>query len=318
MHALMSCAKDEGPFILEFVAHHLVLGFDRIMIASNDCSDGSDALLAALHGAGFIQHLHQTVAPHEVPQHAGYSKLRAAFGLDGVDWLMVLDVDEFLHVSIGDGRVQDLTAAAPVQVDIIALNAKSFGTIAGAQWQPERVCERFTRRLGSRDKLNGMVKSITRAPQRFGAIYNHHPDHFHPAAPLSVMRADGALWHTDLAKPLWKQLRHFKPLDIRHDWASFHHYAIKTYDSFALRRARGNGAIVASQKHAERYSDAYFKDFSRANIADMSIAKYKEQVVEMMLNMLSVPAIHDAQKRTETLTRAKLAALGNPTAPAPD
>lgn len=40
MHALMSCVKDEGPFVVEFVAHHLVLGFDRIMMASNDCSDG--------------------------------------------------------------------------------------------------------------------------------------------------------------------------------------------------------------------------------------------------------------------------------------
>src|SRR5699024_4672828 len=44
-HVLMCSMRDEGPFALEFVAHHRAIGFDRIFIASNDCRDGTDLLL---------------------------------------------------------------------------------------------------------------------------------------------------------------------------------------------------------------------------------------------------------------------------------
>ena len=40
--------KNEGPFILEWVAHNLAIGADEIAIFSNDCTDGSDALLDRL------------------------------------------------------------------------------------------------------------------------------------------------------------------------------------------------------------------------------------------------------------------------------
>ena len=65
-HTLISSVKDEGPFLLEWVAHHLVLGFDRILIASNDCSDGTDRLLAALDGAGYVRHVPNKLKPGEI------------------------------------------------------------------------------------------------------------------------------------------------------------------------------------------------------------------------------------------------------------
>ncbi|MEO5614945.1 MAG: glycosyltransferase family 2 protein [Cypionkella sp.] len=52
-HILISSVEDEGPFLLAWVAHHLVLGFARILIASIDCSDDSDRLLAAMDGVGY-------------------------------------------------------------------------------------------------------------------------------------------------------------------------------------------------------------------------------------------------------------------------
>ena len=53
-HVLLSSMRDEGPFALEFVAHHRAIGFDRLFIASNDCRDGTDLLLDALDAAGAI------------------------------------------------------------------------------------------------------------------------------------------------------------------------------------------------------------------------------------------------------------------------
>lgn len=125
-HVLISSVKNEGPFLLEWVAHHMVLGFDRIYVASNDCSDGSDDLLDALQGAGSILHLRNVVEPGEIPQHVGYARMRARYPLDEADWLMTLDADEFLNVHTDGHKVQDLTATAAPDVDLIALSARTF------------------------------------------------------------------------------------------------------------------------------------------------------------------------------------------------
>ncbi|MDZ7905373.1 MAG: glycosyltransferase family 2 protein [Cypionkella sp.] len=309
MHALMTCVKDEGPFILEFVAHHLVLGFDRILMASNDCSDGSDDLLAALHRAGYVQHLHHNVTPREVPQHAGYAKLRAAFGLDGVQWLMVLDVDEFLHVSVGNGRVQALTAAAPPEVDIIALNALTYGTDLGANWQAGRVCAQFTHRFGKAQGRNGAIKSLTRAPLRFRSTHNHHMEGYCMDGPLRVMRGDGSLFEVDTLLPIWKSLRVIKPTKTCQNWAHYNHYAVKTYDSFALRRARGRGAQAAKSSAPMRHTDDYFAAHIGASVFDDSISVYATLVQGQMEKMLADPAIAAAQASCEARYGAMVADL---------
>ena len=306
MHALMSCVKIEGPFVVDVVAPHLVLGVDRILIASTDCDDGTDDVLAALHHAGFVQHLHHAVAADEIPQHAGYAKLRAHFGLDGVDWLAVLDVDEFLHVSLAFGRVQDLTAAAPAEVDIIALNALTFGTELGANWQPGPVCAQFTHRFGKMQTRNSAIKSLTRAPQRFRGTHNHHLVGYKGDNPLRCMRGDGTLFDLDMARPIWKQLRNIKPTETCQDWAHYNHYAGKTYDSFALRRARGRGAKPANASDPERHSEDYFAAQIGASVQDTSILVYAERVAQKMAQMLSVPAIAAAQSQTEARYGAKL------------
>jgi len=319
MHVLMSCMKDEGPYLLEFVAHHLVLGFDRILIASNDCSDGTDDLLDALARRGFVRHLRNQLAPGDVPQHAGYDALRARFGLDGVGWLMMLDADEFLHVQTGDGSVQALTAAAGsaagpgvgppagLAVDIIVLNAMTFGTVKGAVWQPGRVCAQFPDRLVLTDKINGAVKSLTRRPERFRGIHNHHMVGYRGAAPLQVMRADGSVFEVAADVPLWTRLRALPVDQIRHQLAHYNHYAIKTADSFAARKARGRGAVAETTPETLRHTEAYFEARAKAGTPDDRIAVYADRVKAKMTEMLTFRGIRKRQAEAEARYLALLA-----------
>ena len=46
----MACMKDEAMFVVEWVAYHLVIGFDTVVVCTNNCSDGTDALLDRLTG----------------------------------------------------------------------------------------------------------------------------------------------------------------------------------------------------------------------------------------------------------------------------
>lgn len=46
---LISTVKNEGPNILEWVAHHLCIGFTHIQIYQNDSEDGTQKTLRTLH-----------------------------------------------------------------------------------------------------------------------------------------------------------------------------------------------------------------------------------------------------------------------------
>jgi hypothetical protein len=97
---LVACMRDEALFVIEWVAHHLVIGFDRIVVYTNDCHDGTDKLLKALskHGpyeAGTIQKqaLHEAM---KLPQ------------VSDAEWVMHIDADEYLNVEVGKRQIDDL------------------------------------------------------------------------------------------------------------------------------------------------------------------------------------------------------------------
>ena len=40
--------RNEAAFLIEWVAHHLGIGFTDLVVLSNDCDDGTDAMLDRL------------------------------------------------------------------------------------------------------------------------------------------------------------------------------------------------------------------------------------------------------------------------------
>ena len=52
----VSMMKDEGPYVIEWVAHHLAVGFTDLLVYTNDCSDGTDDMLIRLEELGLAHH----------------------------------------------------------------------------------------------------------------------------------------------------------------------------------------------------------------------------------------------------------------------
>ncbi|KAB2881668.1 MAG: glycosyltransferase family 2 protein [Albidovulum sp.] len=306
---LLTCIRNEGPFLLEFVAHHLVLGFDRIFIAANDCDDGSVRLLRALQAAGHIGFLNHSVPPGKVPQAEGYARLRSRFAVDAADWLMMLDVDEFLNVHTGDNSVKALLAAAPEAADVIALNAMTFGSGGADEWRPGAVTHQFLHRLPAGNKANGALKTLSRNPGHYGAIHNHSLTRYRgPKARLTVMRGDGTLREIDAAAPLWRELRHVPHAEIRHALAQYNHYATKTPDAYRLRQIRGRGAAPMGEANL-RHDAAYFADRAEAQVRDTTILRYADRLAATVAAMLADPDIRHWHRHAERVYARRLAAL---------
>ena len=54
--------RNEAPFIVEWVAHMRAIGVTDLLVYTNDCDDGTDALLAVLANHGILHHIIQGVS----------------------------------------------------------------------------------------------------------------------------------------------------------------------------------------------------------------------------------------------------------------
>ena len=258
-------------------------------------------MLDALAAAGFIEHLDHRVAEGEIPQHAGYKAMRAAFGIDATEWLAVLDADEFLNVHVGAGLVGDLTALA-LDADIISLHALCFAAKPEVNWRPGPIVPRFPWALDPMHKANRAMKSLTRGPERFKDIHNHSLVGFRgKPTELRILAGDGVRYSPLPGVPLWQQLRNTELRAGGHRLAQYNHYAVKTWDSFNLRRERGRGAVAVTDATTERHTEAYYRERNLAHAREESIARHQAAVMARMTGMLAVAGVAKAQAECDRI-----------------
>tara|TARA_R110000850_G_scaffold23901_13_gene70273 strand:- start:1694 stop:2632 length:939 start_codon:yes stop_codon:yes gene_type:complete len=302
---LISCVKDEAVFMLEWVAHHHLLGFDDICIYTNDCTDGTVALLSALEDAGYCRRFDNPVGEKSFAQPTAYRRHRRQNRGDGFDHLIVLDCDEFLNIHIGDGKLHALLKAIPDGADLPCLNWRNFGDGHRRQWQPGCVTAQFEHAMAIERRQSSVVKSLVLAPEKFDLLANHSPKSYIGAAPLCVL--NGALKPIDVPEAhypeLWQTLRNIPPEKVSYDIAQINHYAVKTRDSFVQRQRRGLGANADKRRH----NADYFERYNQNDVLDRSIARYRPQLENLMATMRAMPKVAKAEDAALKEYRSRLA-----------
>lgn len=261
---LISPMRNEGPFILEWLAWHRAIGFDDILILSNDCTDGSDNLLDALAARGLLTHLR-----HEPDQ--GSFALRSAFKtarrsplIETADWVMVLDADEFLIIH--DGGVQDLIARHTPAPLGIAIHWQCFGDNGHEIWEPGLLRQQFTRCGPTQSPANMRFKSIFRNPTRFASFSSHTPLEFNDTW------GDENIWITSDGQRLNKinltsndRVQSTAMRRITHDVAQVNHYAVKAQNCLTERRAKWQ-----SSNRDYRYNEEFIARYNINTHSDHS------------------------------------------------
>ena len=100
--------KDEAPFLLEWYAHHLAVGFTKILVYTNDCTDGTDDMLIRLEELGWCQHFRNDVPEGKKPQPNALALATQNEEVTDSDWILTMDADEFLSIKVGRGWVRDI------------------------------------------------------------------------------------------------------------------------------------------------------------------------------------------------------------------
>lgn len=144
-HLAVLCVRNEAAFLLEWLAHHRAVGFDQFLIFSNDCQDGTDVMLDRLEAMGHVTHVR-----NDGPYDKGgiqFTALKAAAKhklVKQADWILPLDVDEFVNIHCGDHTLPALHAAIP-DATAITLTWRLFGAASQVRYSDKPVLETFTR-----------------------------------------------------------------------------------------------------------------------------------------------------------------------------
>lgn len=268
---LLSSQKNEGPFLLEWLAYHFATGFSHAVIFSNDCDDGSDVLLDVLAERLPVEHVRHVLEPGEAPQGLAARKAIEGGYLHPGDWVIWLDTDEFLNVHEGGGQVTDLIALAEKRgADGVCVGWRMFGS-GGLKTWPGRQLDRAFVRAGSRFSMSArMIKTLFRMSDDIGRLDPHRPYLSRRFLEEKRFYLDGRghrlpdrfyLSERPTGAPTFKL-----PGLPSYRLAQVNHYAIRTPDAFALRQARGRGLVAVggtprhTSKHFRRYDRNFFRD----------------------------------------------------------
>jgi hypothetical protein len=244
---IVTCMKDEGPFILEWMAWHRAVGVTDFVVFSNDCTDGTDLLLDRLDQLGELTHLPNPAflqaSPAFQPIALNYAhQLRQ---MREADFFISMDVDEFLNIRPGVGRLEDLFAAVGA-FDVLSVSEVNHGANRQEHYQRGWVTELFpahqTTRPGGFRSRRG-VKSIVRLSEKVEKLRNHRPDMFADRGTLRWLDGSGRDQTTLPAD------RGENGLDCRGTYGlvRLEHFALRSLDSYLAKMFRGDVVVAGKQ-----------------------------------------------------------------------
>lgn len=231
--------RNEGAFLIEWLAYHRRIGFTDFLVFSNDCTDGTDAMLDRLAEMGWLTHV-RNPGPHEKGAHFSALRLADQHPLyQDADWAAVLDIDEFLCVHVGDRSIGALLQALP-QTDAVTLTWRMFGNAGRVQQSDVPVTERFL--LAAPSVLYWpwraqMFKSLVR-PALCPRLGIHRPTETLP----------GLRWHDGSGRALpGGPARLFSPLGQDNlGLVQLNHYALGSMEGYVLKCDRGRANRAAA------------------------------------------------------------------------
>jgi hypothetical protein len=268
---LCAIFRDERRYILEWVAYYRRLGFDRIVVYSNDCGDGTEELLNALAAGGILEHRLWPSRPDTSAQISAYNDaVRRCL----TRWIGFFDADEFLHLT-EDRSIGDFLSRFSSDVSAIAINWRVFGSAGHVTRGLAPVIERFTRASQRMNVVNRHIKSIAVAA-------DIEKQYIHSCALRRGRYVDTSGADVELQ-------RRGLTSRVRHDLAQINHYVVKSREEFEDKCRRGNANLAPDD--SRKYTGREGPYFQRHDLNDEEDRAILARLPETLAAMAQLKAL---------------------------
>ena len=304
--AIVTCMKNEGPFVLEWIAYHRVIGVDDFLVYTNDCTDGTDTLLDLLQDHGIVQHRENPFRQMTdvKPQHAALAAAESEAIMARAGWAICMDVDEFINVHAGAGHLRDLYRAVG-DANMISLTWRLFGNSDLDTYEDVPTPARFDR----------CAPEVIRKPHQawgFKTLFRN----------LGIYKKMGVHRPKGLRPDLWEETSWVNgsgmPMPremLRNGWRStietygyelvtLNHYAVRDAESFLVKRDRGR------VNHVERDQGlGYWFRMNNNAEADRSIRRMLPALDAELTRLKALPGVGAQHESCVAAHRARIAEL---------
>jgi glycosyl transferase family 2 len=308
----VTCVKNEGPFLLEWIAFNRLLGVTDFLFYSNHCTDGTDTLLDVLAARGLVEHRANPAEGRNYQMEA-LKDARRRDTVVGSDWVWVADVDEFLNVHVGNNTIPALIEACGDPA-AISVHFQFFANDGVVGFVDKPVIGQF-KRSHNPDLWCGEtaieVKTLVRHDfplQYFGAHRPFFKSSLPPRKrPVWTDGSGRAVPHKFLVAANPRRLRRFPARGAR-EFATLNHYALRSVDSYIVKTDRGD-----VNREGRAFDDTYWRERNDPAWRDDSIRRYLPALTKALAELRSDPEIaelHAESARRHIARRDAL--LGQP------
>lgn len=238
--AIVTTMKNEGPFILEWVAYHRVIGVDRFLVYTNDCTDGTDTFLELLQSKGYLQHRDNKFEGTGLkPQHNAFRLAEDEDLIRDAAWVICMDVDEYITIKTGDGTLSALYDAIG-DANMVALNWRLFGNNNVHAFEDRPIMEQFTRCAPEYTRKPHQAwgfKTLFKNNGIFKKLGVHRPKGLKPQLwdDIEWLNGSGQPIPKDMFRNAWRSTTETYGYDL----VQLNHYAVRSAESFLVKRDRG-------------------------------------------------------------------------------
>jgi len=241
---IVGCMKNEAPYILEWIAHHRSIGVDNFLIYTNDCTDGTDQLLDQLQHLGIVQHRRNDNWKGNSPQQYALNQSLKEPLIKNAEWIIHIDVDEFINVRCGNGTLDDFFDQTP-DATHVAMTWRLFGHNDVKSLNNEFVTQQFDHcapKFCPKPHTVWGFKTMTKNIGAYEKISCHRPNKLIEEKRNQIKWVNGSgrdMTHEVINKG-WRNSRK----SIGYDLLQLNHYALRSAESFLIKRQRGRALHV--------------------------------------------------------------------------
>jgi hypothetical protein len=241
---IVGCMKNEAPYIVEWVAYHRAMGIDNFLIYTNGCEDGTTEILDRLQEMGVLEHRNNDGWKGNSPQQHALNLAQLEPVIKNAEWIIHIDVDEFMNVRCGNGTVQDFLAAVPDATNV-AMTWRLFGNNGITTFGTGFVIDQFDAcapKFCPKPHTVWGFKTMFKNIGAYGKMSCHRPNKLNPAFENKVkwVNGSGQDMTREAARNGWRSSKK----SIGYDLLQLNHYALRSAESFLIKRQRGRALHV--------------------------------------------------------------------------
>jgi Glycosyl transferase family 2 len=279
MPPLAICAifKNEGPYILEWIAYHRALGFDHFVLYDNASTDGGANIIRA---SSLSRHCTIIDWPHRPGQLPAYRDFIQNFAAR-FEWVAFIDLDEFL-LPLGDAGIRDLLRGWS-EFSAVLVSWRVFGPSGWIIPPNGLVIENYDMRSSDEMPVNHHIKSIVKCAHLRDTTRNPHE--FVVKGP--VCNTAGQAVPNTAIQP-----------DPCHQTLVLNHYMTRSRRDWLAKVYRGDAMFDHDD---QRYDEAMFDHFAEiSHIKDERIKQWASRVRELLADNAT---LHSDSPATPTALR---------------